>query len=100
MQLVLGKDLLPRDAFLLLDSTIAAGKLTCCEGILDFIFVAGTMPVANQAPAVSRDAAGPPTGISVNRTLQKFIQKKVLERDLEWYDSIHDPNGPDAGTVG
>ena len=69
MRLVLDKDLSPQNAFLLLEATITAGKLICCEGILDFIYVAGIMLIVNQIPLVSRDTAGPPTGISVDRPL-------------------------------
>ena len=83
MRLVLDKDLSPRDTFLLLEATITAGKLTCCQDILDFIRVAGTLPTATGIPLVARDTAGPPAGISVNRALIKFLRIKVLERDLE-----------------
>ena len=83
MRLVLDKDISPRNAFLLLEATITDGKLICCEGILDFIRVAGTMPKATGTPLVVRDTAGPPAGISVSRPLIKFMRVKVLERDLE-----------------
>ena len=82
MWLTLDKDLSPQNVFLLLEATITAGKLTCCEGILDFIRVAGTMPTASGTPLVSKDTAGPPAGISVSRPLIKFMRVKVLERDL------------------
>lgn len=83
MRLVLDKDLSPWNAFLLLEATITAGKIICCEGILGFIPVAGTMPVANGTPFVSRDTSGPSAGISVNRPLIKITRVKVMESDLK-----------------
>lgn len=55
MGLVLDKNLTPRDAFLLLGAIITAGSFTCCEGILDFIPVTGTLPSVGSKPAVALD---------------------------------------------
>lgn len=57
--------------------------MACCEGILDSIRVAGTVPRTGQSPAVARNTAGPPVGVNVDCPLQKFMRMKVVERDLE-----------------
>ena len=71
MKLVLDKDLSPREVFLLLESTIDADKPKCCNGILDFCRVVGTL--ANDRSTklvVAEDKAGTLASVSINRALQ------------------------------
>lgn len=83
MKLVLDKDLSPCEAFLLLESTIDTGKLACCEGILNFCRVAGTLAIGGAAkPVVAQDTAGTLASVSIDLPLQQFMRKKVTERDL------------------
>ena len=84
MPLVLDKELNPREAFLLLEATISAGNLSCCQGVLDFCRVGGTLAnVGDTKPRLARDTAGNITAVSIDRPLQRFMRKKVLERDLK-----------------
>lgn len=83
MKLALNKDLSPWEVFLLLEATIDTGKLACCEGILDFCQVAGTLAIAgSMKPVVARDTSGTLASVSVDLPLQWFMRKKVIGRDL------------------
>ena len=67
MPLVLDKDLNPRQAFLLLYDTINANNLGCCQGILDFCQVAGTLAKAGDSlPPVARDMTGNVITVSID----------------------------------
>ena len=84
MALVLDQDLTPRQAFLLLFDFIHANSLSCCQSVLDFCRVAGTMAKDGDAlPVVARDTAGKITAVSINRPLIRFMKEKVAYRDLK-----------------
>ena len=84
MPLVLDKELNPREAFLLLEATITAGNLSCCQGVLDVCRIGGTLSnTGDTKPKVARDTAGNITAVSIDGPLQRFMRKKVLEKDLK-----------------
>ena len=84
MPLVLDKDLNPRQAFLLLYDTINANDLGCCQGLLDFCWVAGTLAKAGDTlPPVARDTARNVTAASIGRPLIRFMKNFVVYHDLK-----------------
>ena len=84
MPLVLDEDLNPRQAFLLLYDTIIANSLGCCQDLLDFCRVAGTLAKAGDTlPPVARDTAGNVTTVSIDRPLMRFMKHLVVYRDLK-----------------
>lgn len=81
MSLILDKNLTSCDAFPLLKSKIDADKLTCCEGILDFIYLVATISSVRNKLVVSMNHTG--STVWVTRELQRSTIKQVAERDLE-----------------
>ena len=67
MPLVLDQDLAPQQPFLLLFDFIQANTLDCCQSVLDFCRVAGTMAKAGDTlPVVAKDTAGNITAVSID----------------------------------
>jgi hypothetical protein len=78
---VLEKNLSPRQAFMVLHPVMeAAGLLTACKPLVDYLRVAGTLPTVGLAPEVIHDKAG--RAIIAERGLLLFMKNQVLLRDL------------------
>ena len=78
---VLDKNLSPRQSFLVLHPIMeAAGLLTVCKPLVDYLRVAGTMPTVGHAPELIHDKAG--KAIIAERGLLLFMKNQVLLRDL------------------
>jgi ABC-type transporter Mla MlaB component len=80
---MLGKNLSPRQAFMVLFPVMeAAGLLTVCKPLVDFLRVAGTLPTGGTTPPlVAHDKAG--RAIIAEIGLMLFMKIQVLLRDLE-----------------
>ena len=67
MPLVLDQDLTPQQAFISLYNFVQANSLGCCQSVLDFCQVAGTMAkTGDTLPVVVRDTAGNITAVSID----------------------------------
>ena len=79
---VLGKNLSPRQAFMILMPIMeTSGLLTVCKSLVDFLRVAGTLPAGGTAPLVAHDKAG--RAIIAEIGLMLFMKNQVLLRDLK-----------------
>jgi hypothetical protein len=78
---VLDMNLSPRQSFMVLHPVMeAAGLLTVCKPLVDYLRVAGTMPSVGHAPEVIHNKAG--KAMNTERGLLLFMKNQVSLRDL------------------
>ena len=84
MPYLLEKNFNPRQAFLVIDAYLQShGLATECGPLLDFLRVAGTLPLVGLEPLVAHSQPG--TTARIEKGLVRFMKQKVLFRDLPSY---------------